>query len=242
VAVVGCDGTGKTRLATDLVKNLRHERPVERRYMGLISGETGDKLKRLPVIGLRLERYLAIRVRRAQDMDKMLPGSATAIIMYLFSVWRVWNLRRLTQRARRGLLIIAERWPQAEVMGFHYDGPGLSVDRAKNAFVRKLALREQKLYAKMGTQCPDLIIRLNIDVDTAYARKPDHPIGELSDKIATMPLIKYNGTTVIEIDSRMPYKQVFDDAMRAIHNAYAPPDPNSQSMAKPIAWVARTAG
>src|SRR5690606_21101170 len=48
VAVVGCDGSGKTRLVKDLVAALRQERPAERRYMGLISGETGDKIKRLP--------------------------------------------------------------------------------------------------------------------------------------------------------------------------------------------------
>src|SRR3546814_1201829 len=63
--------------------------------MGLISGEMGDKIKQLPFIGIRLERYLAAKARRAQDMEKKLPGTFTAIVMYLLSLWRVAQLRRL---------------------------------------------------------------------------------------------------------------------------------------------------
>lgn len=219
VAIVGCDGTGKTTLVADLVARLRARRPTERRYMGLVSGETGDKIKRLPFIGVRLERHLAAKVRRAQDMKRKLPGSFAAIVMYLFSVWRVWQLRRLMRLARSGVLVIAERYPQAEIPGFHYDGPGLSVERTSNWLVRQLATREQRLYDWMTEQKPTLIIRLNIDPDTAYARKPDHPIDELRDKIETMPRIRYNGAQIREIDARMPYPAVLDAAMKAVAGA-----------------------
>jgi thymidylate kinase len=221
VAVVGCDGTGKTRLAADLVASLRGYGPAERRYMGLVSGEFGDKIKQLPVIGTRLEKYLAARVRRAQDMDKKLPGLFAAIVMYLFSAWRVAKVRQMMRLARNGTLVIAERYPQAEVGGFHYDGPGLTVGRTTNWLVRKLAMREQKLYDWMARQRPGLIIRLTIDAETAFARKSDHPLSELRDKIEIMPRIRYNGAEVREIDSRMPYPQVLDAALRAIGMATA---------------------
>ncbi len=217
VAVVGCDGSGKTRLAADLVADLRKTQPVERRYMGLVSGETGDKIKQLPVIGVALERYLASKVRRAQDMKKKVPGPFTAVVMYLFSVWRVLQMRRVMKRARNGTLIIAERYPQAEIAGFHYDGPGLSADRSSNWFVRKLAAREQKLYDWMAEQKPNLIIRLNVDLETAFARKSDHPRAELSDKIEKMPTIDYNGSRIFEIDSALPYAEVLETALRTIH-------------------------
>ena len=223
VAVVGCDGSGKTRLAADLAAALRRKRPAERRYMGLVSGETGDRIKRLPFIGIVLERYLAAKVRRAQDMEKKLPGLLTAIVMYLFSVWRVGQLRRLIKRAQSGVLIIAERYPQAEVPGFHYDGPGLAVDRSSSRIVRKLAAREQELYDRMATQRPTIVLRLTIDVETAFARKPDHPISELRDKIDTMPGITYNGAPIVEIDSRMPYADVLEAALEAIDKAASTP-------------------
>ena len=216
VAVVGCDGSGKTRLTADLAAALRKTRPAERRYMGLVSGETGDRIKRLPVIGIALERYLAAKVRRAQDMEKKLPGLFTAIVMYLFSVWRAGQLRRLIKRARSGVLVIAERYPQAEVPGFHYDGPGLAIGRSSSRIVRKLATREQELYDWMATQRPAMVLRLMVDADTAFARKPDHPISELRDKIDTMPRIGYNGSSIFEIDSRMPYAEMLEAALSAI--------------------------
>jgi hypothetical protein len=77
-------------------------------------------------------------------------------------------------------------------------------------------MREQKLYEWMAEQKPSLIIRLNIDPDTAHARKSDHPMSELRDKIETMPRIGYNGAEVREIDSRMPYQQVLATALQAI--------------------------
>lgn len=218
IAVVGCDGTGKTRLAHDLLHILQQRYPAERKYMGLISGETGDKIKRLPIIGVMLEHYLAAKVRRAQDMEKKLPGAFTGLVMYMFSLWRVWHMRLLKQRARRGRLMIAERYPQAEIPGFHYDGPGLAADRSDSWFVRKLAHHEQKIYTKMANNKPMLIIRLLIDAETAYARKSDHPMAELQDKIQKMPTINYNGAHIVEIDSRIPYNDVLTQAIDIIEN------------------------
>jgi len=216
IAVVGCDGSGKTTLAADLVAAFRERTPTERRYMGLISGEMGDKIKLLPFFGVRLERHLAAKARRAQDMEKKLPGTFTALVMYLLSVWRVSKVRRLIRLSQSGKLVIAERYPQSEIPGFHFDGPGLTVDRTSSWLVRKLAMREQKLYDWMAEQRPSLVIRLNVDADTAYARKPDHPLAELREKTAQMPRIKYAGAAVREIDSRLPYPQMLDTAMQAI--------------------------
>lgn len=216
IAVVGCDGSGKTRLVKDLVAALRQKRPAERRYMGLISGETGDKIKDLPIIGVALERYLAAKVRRAQDMKKKMPGPVTATVMYLFSLWRVRQLRRLKQRADNGVLIIAERYPQAEVPGFHYDGPGIAVERSENRLVRRLAQREQTIYERMAEQRPALIIRLVIDAETAFSRKSDHPMDELRDKTENMPRIRYNGARILEIDARLPYDVVLQKASKAV--------------------------
>lgn len=221
VAVVGCDGTGKTRLTADLAANLGATCPTERRYMGLVSGETGNKIRRLPIVGVGLERYLAAKARRAQDMKKKLPGATSAVVMYLLSVWRVAQLRVLIRKSKRGTLIIADRYPQAEVPGFHYDGPGLAVTRSDNWLIRKLAAREQRLYEWMAKQRPALVIRLTIDADTAFARKSDHPLPELCDKIEIIRRIQYNGAHVREIDARMPYAQVLETALQAIRSTVA---------------------
>ena len=221
VAVVGCDGTGKTTLTRDLLAALGRRGPTQLRYMGLVSGETGDKIKALPLIGVALEKFLARKVRRAQDMKKKVPGAFSAIVMYLFSRWRVGMLKRLMRLAQSGVLVIADRYPQSEVPGFHYDGPGISSERSNNRLIRNLAQREQRLYEWMALHRPSLVIRLMIDAETAHARKPDHPIEELRDKIAIMPRITFNGASICEIDARRPYAEVLGAALQAIDGVIA---------------------
>jgi len=216
IAVVGCDGTGKSTLTADLLANLRAQGRAERRYLGLVSGEMGEKIKHLPFIGTSLERYLAAKAQRAQDIRLKLPGTGTALIMHLLSWWRVIQLRRVMRLSRCGVRVIADRYPQAEIPGFHYDGPGLTADQSNNWLVRKLVVREQNLYEWMAAQKPALVIRLNIDADTAHARKPDHSLAELRDKISVMPRLNFNGAQVLDLDARAPYPQVLSSALQAI--------------------------
>ena len=218
-AVIGCDGTGKSRLTADLLTRLSSQGPAKRCYLGLVSGEMGDKIKGLPFIGVWLEDDLHTKANRALDMEKKLPGTGTALIMYLLSMWRAALLLRVMWLSRRGVQVIADRYPQVEIPGFHYDGPGLTVDRTGNWLVRKLAEREQAMYEWMAAHKPALVIRLNIDAATAHARKPDHTMAELSDKIAVMPKLKFNGAQVCDIDSTIPYAQVLEAALQAINNA-----------------------
>jgi hypothetical protein len=218
-AVVGCDGTGKTMLTHDLTIRLRATGPAERCYLGLVSGEMGEKIKDLPFIGARLENNLHRKVDRALDMEKKLPGTGTAVLMYLFSWWRVMQLMRVRRLSRRGVQVITDRYPQAEIPGFHYDGPGLAVDRTSSWLVRKLAEGEQKLYGWMVAQRPALVIRLNIDEDTAQARKLDHDLEELRDKILMMPRLSFNGATICDIDASVPYPQVLEAVLQEIKKA-----------------------
>ena len=215
-AVVGCDGTGKTTLTADLLANLGKNGPAERRYMGLISGEMGDKIKDLPFIGVRLENNLHNKANRALDMEKKLPGIGTALIMYVLSLWRSFLILRVIRLSRRGVQVVTDRYPQVEIPGFHYDGPGLTVNRTNNWLVRKLAEGEQRLYEWMAGQKPALVIRLNINAEAAHARKPDHNIDELRDKISVMNRLNFNGAQVCDIDTTAPYPEVLAKALQAI--------------------------
>ncbi|HEX7374696.1 MAG TPA: hypothetical protein VF277_06950, partial [Steroidobacteraceae bacterium] len=229
VAVVGCDGTGKSTLTHDLVDRLSRTRPTQRRYLGLVSGEAGERIRRLPLIGPRLERRLAAKAERAQNMRNRPPGIWAALIMYGFSLWRAAHLRRARRLAEQGVLVITDRYPQAEIAGFHYDGPGLGLERSKSARVRRLAAREQRLYERLTLRPPALVIRLGIDLATAQARKPDHAAAELRDKIAVMARLRFGGARIMELDTRAPYAQVLQEALEAIitttsHPAGVAPD------------------
>ena len=197
IAVVGCDGTGKSTLTTDLVKSLQQHWQTERRYLGLLSGEDGDKIKRLPLVGVWLERRLAAKSSKTQSMktQSMKTKSSAlwaAVIMYCFSLRRMANLRKVQRLAQSG------------------------VERATGKISMFLAQRERRLYQKMAQYRPELIIRLGIDIDTAISRKPDHDYAELQDKIGVMSTIGYNGTKILEIDSRAPYSEVLEQAQKAV--------------------------
>ncbi|EGT4255323.1 hypothetical protein D8W73_14805 [Citrobacter amalonaticus] len=242
IAVVGCDGTGKSTLTVDLVKNLQQRWVTERRYLGLVSGEDGDKIKRLPFIGTWLERRLAAKSSKTQSMSTQAPALWAALIMYGFSLRRMANLRKVRRLAQSGVLVISDRYPQAEISGFHYDGPGIGVARATGWVKTRMAKCESRLYQEMASYCPELIIRLDIDIDTAFSRKPDHDYNELRDKIDVMMKITYNGSRILDLDSRAPYHEVLEQALAATYvvardsqrksvlspHASAPPDIREQ--------------
>ena len=170
----------------------------------------------LPLVGVWLERRLAAKSSKTQSMKTKSPALWAAVIMYCFSLRRMANLRKVQRLAQSGVLVVSDRFPQAEISGFYYDGPGIGVERATGKISMFLAQRERRLYQKMAQYRPELIIRLGIDIDTAISRKPDHDYAELQDKIGVMSTIGYNGTKILEIDSRAPYSEVLEQAQKAV--------------------------
>ena len=216
IAVVGCDGTGKSTLTTDLVKSLQQHWQTERRYLGLLADRYLIWQVILPLVGVWLERRLAAKSSKTQSMKTKSPALWAAVIMYCFSLRRMANLRKVQRLAQSGVLVVSDRFPQAEISGFYYDGPGIGVERATGKISMFLAQRERRLYQQMAQYRPELIIRLGIDIETAISRKPDHDYAELQDKIGVMSTIGYNGTKILEIDSRAPYSEVLEQAQKAV--------------------------
>jgi hypothetical protein len=68
---------------------------------------------------------------------------------------------------------------------------------------------------------PDLVIRLNVDLDTACARKPDHRRELLRDKIAITPQLTFNGAPIVEIDSSLALPEVLDQTKAAVAKTMA---------------------
>jgi hypothetical protein len=225
VAVIGCDGSGKSTLTADLVARLRDGRPVKLLYLGQSSGNIGRWIKGLPVIGAPVGRYLVRKAELAQSKKSKAPDTATTLAIYLLSQWRAHKFRRMLALCRRGVVVIADRYPQAETPGFHFDGPGLGAVNVEGWLARTLAARELGLYQWMASHVPALVIRLNIDVDTAHARKPDHKLSVLRDKIAVIPGLHFNDARILDLDGREPYAQVLDEALNAVSAAITIPPP-----------------
>ena len=121
---------------------------------------------------------------------------------------------------REGVLVITDRYPQVEVTGFYFDGPGLDPAGA-SGFVGWLTALESDLYRRMARHVPTLIIRLDVDAATAHVRKPDHELAMLRDKVRVLPTLAFNGATIVALDGRAPYRQIADEALAATRAALA---------------------
>lgn len=222
IAIVGCDGSGKSTLAADMSAFLGERRPTQTCYLGLGSGEIGARIKRTPFIGAALERHLARKATQTRTKDARIPGFLTALVVFGFSILRVRRFRRMLALRRHGVTVITDRYPQTEVAGF-YDGPGLSAARAGSRPVAWLAERERCMYVWMASFRPDIVIRLNVDADTAFARKPDHKLELLRAKVEVTPLLRFNGARIVELDAAEPYENVREKSLESVRLLVARP-------------------
>lgn len=218
IAVVGCDGSGKSTLTTDLLAYLRNQTETELIYLGQSSGAIGDWIKNLPIIGAPLGRYLVSKAQRTHNKTSSPPDNLTALVIYCLSLWRAHKFRKMLKLAHNGVVVITDRYPQAEVSGFYYDGTGLDPASSTSWLTRKLAAREQRLYVWMASHVPALVIRLNVDAQTAHSRKPDHKLAMLEKKAAVIPTLKFNGANILDLSSLTPYAQVLDAAIKTTNN------------------------
>jgi hypothetical protein len=62
---------------------------------------------------------------------------------------------------------------------------------------------------------------LNVDLDTACARKPDHRRELLRDKIAITPQLTFNGAPIVEIDSSQALPKVIEQTKVAVAKTMA---------------------
>lgn len=216
IAITGCDGSGKSTLATSLAKTLSAQRPTELLYLGQSSGRIGEWIGSLHIIGAPFARYLQAKSRRVHEYPATPPDNATALVIFLLSYWRVYKFRRMLAKSRRGILLITDRYPQAEVAGFRFDGPQLAKTTGGNRWINWLRKREHRLYQWMASYSPLLLIRLDIDEQTAYSRKPDHSLVALREKIAVIPHLTFNGAKILDLDGREPASKIFNESLHAV--------------------------
>jgi thymidylate kinase len=219
IAVVGCDGSGKSSLTTDLNNLLGETRPTRLLYLGQSSGNIGAWIKALPLIGTPAGRYLARKAESSHDKTTKTTDKATALAIFCLSLWRAYKFRRMLSLNNRGVVVVTDRYPQAQISGFYYDGTGLGAVKTNSWLVRKLAAVEFRLYQWMANHVPALVIRLNVDADTAHARKPDHKLSVLKDKVTVIPNLRFNGAQVLDLNGCAPYQEVLSTALQAAGNA-----------------------
>ncbi len=217
IAVVGCDGSGKSTVVQHLLEWAQAQGPAATVHLGRQAGNVGRALARLPLIGSWFDRLIHRKVgsvHRNLDKDQT-PGVLPALVISAFTLRVQWRFRRMLGLRRRGFMVVADRYPQMAVPGA-YGGPDLALGLRGNGFVRWLAEQEQAAFRRMTRYRPDLVLRLNVDLDTACRRKPDHRRELLRAKIAVTPRLSYDGAPIIDIDANRPLTEVLTLARQAV--------------------------
>jgi hypothetical protein len=216
IAVIGCDGSGKSTVSEEVLAWVQGYAPAELAHLGKQAGNVGRAIARLPLVGTPLDRVIQRKgASHRKQRQKKTPGFLTALVITAFALRRLLRFRRMMALRRRGLIIVTDRYPQLELPNA-FDGPRLSPTAPGSAIVRWLARREWAAYEWMTSHRPDLVLRLNVDLDTACARKPDHRRESLAAKVIAVPLLKFDGAPIAEIDANQPLDDVLEAAREAV--------------------------
>ncbi len=215
IAIVGCDGSGKSTVSEAVLAIAQRFGPACAVHLGKQSGNVGRTLARLPLFGRTVDRTIEKQTLKIGGLKQRNPEPFAALVIYAFLIRRTRRFRRMLALWRTGTIIVADRFPQLDVPTA-YDGPGMIAGAPGRRLVRWLAARERARFEWMTRIKPDLVLRLNVDLETACARKPDHKPDALRRKIEATPHFRFGGAPIVEIDSNRPLAEVLADAERAV--------------------------
>lgn len=217
IAIIGCDGSGKSTVCEHVLAWIGRYGPAATTHLGKQSGNVGRAIARLPVVGGILDRAIRRKSKTVHERAaaRMQPSLLPALVISAFALRRRLRFRRMLALRRRGFIVVTDRFPQLAVPGA-YDGPEFPDTPRGSRFVLWLARRERAMFEWMTSHRPDLVLRLNVDLETACARKPDHRREALAKKIAVTPRLSYNGAPIVDIDTTQPLAEVLAEAEAAV--------------------------
>ena len=214
IAVIGSDGSGKSTVCDHLLTYLENYGPAVRVHLGKQAGNVGRAAAQLPLIGNMIGKKIeqdTKKVRSKKGRMKMLPS----LVISFFVVRRLLRFRRMLAFRKQGFIVLSDRFPQAQIPGA-YDGPAFPENKKSNSFIKWLARREKKAFQWMAYHKPDLVIKLNVDLEVACARKPDHSPESLARKIVITPLLNFEGAEIVNIDANRSLDEVFPAVEKAV--------------------------
>ena len=217
IAIIGCDGSGKSTVSEEILDCVRDYGPAVAAHLGKQQGNTGRWFARLPLVGNWFEGFIgrkAATVHSSRKKNKA-PDLIPGLVMYAFTIRRVRRFKRMHAKRAQGFIVIADRFPQLDIPSA-FDGPDLSTDADGHPLVQRLAEREQRAFEWMTTFQPDLVVRLNVDLDTACARKPDHKREALARKIGLVPQFTLGGADIVEVNANETLPEVLSAVREAV--------------------------
>jgi len=229
IAIMGCDGSGKSTHVKAVQKWLSWKMDVISLYFGSGDGSSSllrwplklvaKLLRKVPEKDINLNHSKIDTEKKENDLSKQssFKQLAKAIWATVLSLEKHHKLRQATLARNRGMVVLCDRYPQNQIMGFN-DGPLLSSWlNHHRKILRALAQWEGKPYREAETYLPDVVIRLNVSPDVAVQRKSDISYEQCNKRINAINSLQYPAPTrVIDIDANQPIEQILLEVKHAI--------------------------
>ena len=218
VAVVGVDGSGKTTVVAAIRAWLGSEVDVVPLYFGTGAGRPSLLLRPLKLMVPLMTRFLKTKPKGAShgNVSERPPGRLYSVLMMGWAVIVAREKRNKLLAARRGadrgLVVIADRYPQDEIVGFN-DGPLLTRLSQVPRWLRRV---EGASYALARDLPPDLVIKLEVLTETAARREPDMDPALIGERIADLRRLTFAGARVTRVDAEQPLADVIRTVKREI--------------------------
>ncbi len=218
VAVLGVDGSGKSTVVATLRSWLGAEIDVMPIYFG-----TGDGRPSVVLLPLKLLVPLISRLIRSKpkgsshgNVSSRPPGAVYSLLLMLWAsvlaVEKRLKLLRARRAAERGMIVVADRYPQDQILDFN-DGPLLPRLSKAPRWLRRF---EANSYALASRLPPDLVIKLDVTKEVVARREPDMDAGVVEQRIASVRQLSFPGIPVVRVDAMQPLAGVIATVKREV--------------------------
>jgi hypothetical protein len=210
IAVVGVDGSGKSTVTRAIRAWLRPEVDVVPMYFGTGDGRPSMLLRPLKWMAPAIAWLIKDKPLGSSHgkISNRPPGPAYSLLLTGWALAVAREKRKKLVQARRaanrGLVVIADRYPQNEIPAFN-DGPLLPRLNGVPGLVRRVESRAYELAERMP---PDLVIRLKVTPETAAVREPNMDPAIIRQRVLELDQLKFPGSRIVDVDAERPLGDV----------------------------------
>ena len=218
LAVIGVDGSGKTTVVGAIRKWLGAEVDVIPTYFGTGDGRPSLLLLPFKLMVPVIAPWFKARPKSiAQGKSSRHPSELlySVLLMVWATVVAIEKRNKLLaahRGARRGLIVVADRYPHSEELDFN-DGPLFAQLRKVPLWLRRL---EAGPYALARRLPPDLVIKLTVTPETAARREPDMDPAVALQRIDALQRLTFPGARVVSINADQPLAEVIRAIKREV--------------------------
>lgn len=218
VVALGVDGSGKTTLTRAMQAWLGSEVDVLPMYFGTGAGRPSLPLMPLKLLVPLVDRLLPARPRWNShgSVSDGAPGPLYSVLMTGWATMLALEKRRKLvaahRGASRGMVVIGDRYPQDQIEDFN-DGPLLPRLR----WVPRFLLRyEAAAYALANQLSPDLVLKLEVPVETLAQREPSMDPKVIRERAGKLRLLRFPAARTVSVDAAEPLETVIRTAKAEI--------------------------